>query len=356
VPAAELDLPEDYAQVLTYLTAQVRDAQRRTLVHANTEMLGLYWTIGKTILDRQGRAAWGTKVIDRLARDLQTAFPGQKGFARRNLYTMRSLADAYPDGIVQALPAQLTWTHAVTLVERLDDPAERDWYARAAAQHGWSSRVLLTQIKNRAHQRTGAAPSNFPATLPPADSELAQEITKDPYVWDFLNVDNAVSERELQKALLGRLKNFLLELGTGFALVAEQYHIDVDGDDLFLDLLFYHYRLKRFVVFELKIEKFKPEHLGQLQTYVGAIDNSVRDHASDRDTIGILLCPEKNDSLVRLALSGSATPLAVAEYVLGELRPDERAQLPSDEQLRAALSTPTPDEPRQLRFVDQDPD
>lgn len=215
-------VPDDYPQVLAQIKQRVRSARQRALTQANQEMVSLYWSIGKTIIERQERSGWGARVIDRLSVDLREEFPQVTGFGRRNLHNMRAVAAAYPAEIVQTVPAQLSWSHLVTLVEKLDDPEVRAWYADAAVSNAWSSRVLINQIKNQTHLRVGAAPSNFTHTLPAPDSELAQEVTKDPYVFEFLDLVGRVSERELEDALVDKIQATLGELGRGFAFVGRQ--------------------------------------------------------------------------------------------------------------------------------------
>ncbi|MFT4010935.1 MAG: PDDEXK nuclease domain-containing protein [Nocardioidaceae bacterium] len=310
---ADLAVPDDYLQVLAQIKQQVHVARQQAFALANKELVSLNWSIGKTILERQQNAGWGARVIDRLSADLRAEFPGMTGFARSSLHNMRAVAAAYPDGIVQPLAGRLSWTHLVTLVEQLDDPEIRVWYAEATARNGWSKRVLLNQIKNRTHLRVGAAPSNFAATLPAPDSELAQEVTKDPYVFEFLDLVGRVSERELEDALVDQIQATLGELGRGFAFVGRQVPIVVGSRDHFIDLLFFHVERLAYVVVELKIGHFDPRDAGQLGFYVAWVDENLKipDH---RPTLGILMCADKSDDAVRYALRSSAQPMAVASY------------------------------------------
>lgn len=231
--------PDGYGEILDRLKDQVRAAQLRAHRVVNTELLSLYWTIGKTILERQAAEGWGTRVINRLADDLRAEFPAMRGFSGRNLQYMASAARAWPDPIAQQPAAQLPWGHIMVLLDRLDNQAERDWYAATAAEHGWSRDVLRNQIKNQLHQREGAAPSNFPARLPPADSDLAQQLTRDPYVFDFLDITATTNERALEQGLIDSLQRTLSEFGRGFSFVGRQVHFDVDSQDFYIDLLFF---------------------------------------------------------------------------------------------------------------------
>ena len=252
-------LPDDYAEVLVALKRRVRAAQIQAHRLVNTELLGLYWAIGDTILDRQAVHGWGAKVIDRLAEDLRVEFPEMTGLSRSNLHYMRQMAATWSQAeIVQQPVGQLPWGHVTVLLDKLHERADRDWYATQAAAGGWSRAVLLNQIKADALGRTGAALTNFATQLPAPDSDLAQQLVKDPYVFDFLNLTQRVAERELEDALLANLQQFLLELGHGFAFVARQYRFTVAGDDFVIDLLFFNFQQNRFVVFELKVDKFSP--------------------------------------------------------------------------------------------------
>lgn len=324
--ASEMAVPDDYPQVLAQIKKQVRAAHQRAVTRANAEMLTLYWTVGKTILERQENAGWGARVIDRLSTDLRAEFTGVRGLGRSNLHSMRAVAAAYPDGpdsIVQTLSGQLSWSHVVTLVEKLDDPDLRTWYAAAAVHHGWTQRVLLNQIKNKTHRRLGAAPSNFRATLKRADSELAQGLTKDPYVFDFLDLTGQVTERELEDALVDKLQATLGELGRGFAFVGRQVPVKVGRQDRYIDLLFFHLQRLAFIVVELKIGSFDPRDAGQLGFYVTWVDENMRLPAHN-PTLGILMCADKDDDdTVQYALRSSSQPMAVASYTYDALTADD---------------------------------
>lgn len=329
---AELVVPADYPQVLAQIKRKVRSAHRRAVTRANAEMIELYWTIGQTILERQQGAGWGARVIDRLSADLRTEFPEVGGFGRRNLHNMRAVAAAYPDGIVQTVSAQLSWSHVVTLVEKLDEPALRTWYAAATVHNGWTQRVLLNQIKNQTHRRVGAASSNFPATLEQDDSELAQGLTKDPYVFDFLDLTGEVSERELEDALVDKLQATLGELGSGFAFVGRQVPVTSGRQDRHIDLLFFHYHRLAFIVVELKIGTFDPRDAGQLGFYVTWVDENMR-LPTHNPTLGILMCADKDDDdTVHYALRSSSQPMAVASYTYEAPYTADELPAPTDEE------------------------
>ncbi|MDP4331984.1 PDDEXK nuclease domain-containing protein [Curtobacterium sp. A7_M15] len=328
-------IPSGYAAALADLKRQVRQARFTAQRRVNTELVRLYWGIGASILRRQEEEGWGRNVIGRLATDLRAEFPEMKGFSPRNLAYMRAFAAAWDDERnLQQPVAELPWGHITVLLDRLDDQELRDWYAAHAAAHGWSRNVLEHQIKTGAHARLQAAPSNFPATLPAGDSDLAQQLTKDPYVLDFLALDGDAKERHLEQALVDRIIDTLRELGEGFAFVGRQVHFDVDGDDFYVDLLFFHVEQLRYVVIELKTGKFKPEYLGQLGFYVALVDDRLR-RAQHADTVGLLLVADKNDAVVRYSLAGQQSPIGVASYDL--LPPAVQAALPSEADLTTAL-------------------
>jgi predicted nuclease of restriction endonuclease-like (RecB) superfamily len=324
--------PTDYAETLDALKRRVHEARFTLQRRANAELLALYWHIGDTILTKQETSGWGSGVVTRLAKDLQAEFPTMRGFSRSNLFSMRAFAAAWPkrDGIVQQPVGQLPWTHVVELLSKLDDQALREWYAGKDVQHTWSRAVLVHQITTRLHERDAAAPSNFRAALSRLDSELAQQITKDPYTMGFLGVDSDVTERELEDRLTSRIVDTLRELGSGFAFIGRQHHIEVDGEDFYVDLLFFHVEQLRYVVIELKTRKFDPRDAGQLGFYVALVDDRMRLRDRHAPTVGILLVADKNDTVVRYSLAGTSQPMAVSRY---ELSPADQAALPAEETL-----------------------
>ncbi len=267
-PAMLADIPPDYTPWLAELKNRIHAAQQRAALAVNRELVLLYWQIGRDILDRQEQQGWGAKVIERLAHDLRAAFPEMKGFSPRNLKYMRAFAQAWPDAeFVQEVLAQLPWYHQLALLDKLSSVESRRWYAAKAIEHNWSRNVLVIQIETRLLERSGAAITNFATSLPKPQSDLARESLKDPYRFDFLSLTHEAQEREVESALIRHVTEFLLELGAGFAFVGRQVLLDVGGDEFFIDLLFYHLKLRCYVVIELKGGKFKPEHLGQLGFY-----------------------------------------------------------------------------------------
>jgi len=337
-PIALIDIPQGYTQWLSDQKTRIHTAQQRAALAVNRELALLYWQIGRDILDRQAQQGWGAKVIERLAHDLRTAFPEMKGFSPRNLKYMRAFADAWPEAeFVQQAAAQLPWFHLCTLLDKLKTRQERDWYLAQAIEHNWSRNVLVMQIETRAHLRFGQAQTNFAERLPRPQSDLAQESLKDPYRFDFLGLGQDAQERAIETALVKHVTQFLLELGAGFAFVGRQVLLDVGGDEFFIDLLFYHLKLRCYVVIELKGGKFKPEHLGQLSFYLTAVDAQVKSE-QDNPTIGLLLCKSKNKVVAKYALRDKNQPIGVAEYQLIESLPEElQTSLPSIEQIEREL-------------------
>ncbi|TFB59627.1 PDDEXK nuclease domain-containing protein [Cryobacterium sp. Sr3] len=334
----DVALPDGYPEFLGSLKLRVREAQMRAQRTVNTQLIGLYWSIGRSILSEQDKQGWGAGVMDRLAHDLRVEFPKMTGLSRSNLFYMRAFAAAWTEElpIVQQAVGQLPWGHITVLLDKLEDIDTRAWYAAAAAKNGWSRNVLLNQIKNRTLERTGAAPSNFSAELAPADSDLARQIAKDPYVFDFLELTEDAAERDLEQALMDRIVDTLRELGKGFAFVGRQVHFDVAGDDFYLDLLFFHVEQLRYVVIELKTGKFQPEHAGKLAFYVSLVDDRLRRDAH-APTVGILICGDRNEHTVRYALGRSASPMAVSTYTYDSLPPSEKDALPDADELTSAL-------------------
>jgi len=330
--------PEGYTVWLAGLKERIHNAQQRASISVNRQLVLLYWQIGRDILNRQSTQGWGAKVIDRLAHDLRAAFPAMKGFSARNLKYMRAFAEAWPDiEFVQEALAQLPWYHQIALLDKLRSEEDRRWYAAQAIEHNWSRNVLVIQIESGCRQRSGAALTNFASRLPKPQSDLARESLKDPYRLDFLGLEQEAQERELENALVRHITQFLLELGAGFAFVGEQVHIEVGGEDFYIDLLFYHLKLRCYVVIELKAGSFKPEHLGQLSFYLTTVDAQIK-HEQDAPTIGLLLCKSKNRVVAEYALRDSNKPIGIAEYQLVASLPVElRTSLPTIEQIEREL-------------------
>lgn len=361
-------LPTTYPKLLEEIKTRIRTAQIKASLSVNRELIQLYWYIGLTIVEQQQREGWGASVIERLAADLRAEFPGISGFSRTNLFRMRSFYRAYartaeivPQAVGQlpskhvartaqqivpqvagrleqaALPpvmAEIPWGHNVALLEKLKEPVQRLWYAHKTIQHGWSRAVLVHQIESDLYSRQGQAITNFQQTLPAAQSDLARELLKDPYSFDFLAPGPDISERELERTLLEHLKQFLLELGAGFAFVGSQYPLQVGEQDYYLDLLFYHLRLRAYVVIDLKVEAFKPEFAGKMNFYLSAVDDLLC-HPDDQSSIGLILCKERNRVVVEYALRNASRPMGVATYRV--LPKQLKASLPSPKQLEREL-------------------
>ena len=329
---------EGYDDFLHDLKERIRGAQVKAALAVNRELVTLYWSVGRDILAEQRQRGWGAKVIDRLAADLRLAFPEMKGFSPRNLKYMRALAEAYPDEqFVQQVVAQIPWGHNVRILDAVSEEAEREWYIRRTVEHGWSRSVLVHQIESGLYHRQGKALSNFERTLPVPQSELAGQLLKDPYTFDFLTLGADALERDLERGLLEHVRQFLLELGVGFAFVGSQYHLEVGGQDFYLDLLFYHLRLRCYVVIDLKIGEFQPEFAGKMNFYLSAVDEQLK-HRDDQPSIGIILCKTKNRVIVEYALRDTNKPMGVSTYQLTESLPKQlKGNIPTVEELEAEL-------------------
>jgi predicted nuclease of restriction endonuclease-like (RecB) superfamily len=397
---ASAAVPTGYGPLLAELKSRVRAAQVKAALSVNRELIALYWDIGRAILQRQQVEGWGGKVVARLAADLRAEFPEMAGFSRPNLLFMRAFVAAWVDTPIVSQPvrqleagiklsqpvtespstkveivqqpvgelsgailqqpaatfpatppepvASLPWGHNRLLLTKHKDRGTRLWYAEAALRHGWSRAVLTVQIETQAHKRMGKALTNFAQTLPPVQSDLAQQVLKDPYTFDFLTLSAAARERELEQGLTEHIQKFLLELGVGFAFVGRQVHLEVGGEDYYLDLLFYHLKLRCFVVLDLKMEAFKPEFAGKMNFYLTAVDEQMR-HAEDQPTIGLLLCKEKNRLTVEYALRDVKKPIGVAEWktrLVESLPKQLRGALPSVEDLEKGLADTNELKPR----------
>lgn len=323
----------DYQALLNALKSEISNARLKAALSVNEQLLNLYWRIGNNILKQQDVEGWGAKIIERLAADLKRDFPDMTGISTRNLKYMRSFADAYPEfvqaslaqvgpsnAIVQAPLAQLPWYHHITLLDKVKNQEQRLFYIEQAVKNNWSRNVMVNQIESNLFSRKGAAVTNFKETLPPVQSDLAREIFKDPYKFDFLSLNDHHFEKELEDGLVGHMTKFLLELGNGFSYVGRQYPLEIGGEDFYIDLLFYHLKLRCFVVIELKAGKFIPEYAGKLNFYLNAVD-SVLKHRHDQPTIGILICKEKNKIIAEYALKGLEKPIGVSEYQLTKAIP-----------------------------------
>ena len=319
---------------------QIQMQRISVVMKANSSMICLYWTVGKAILEKQEKEGWGTKVIDRMAKDIKEAFPDMSGFSPRNIKYMRKFALCWPDyEVVQRVVAQIPWRTNITLLDKLEGEEERIWYAEKTIENGWSKTILELQIKSKLMERTGKTVNNFSAALPPLDSDMANQIFKDSYLFDFLGTDMPRREMEIERKLTEHIQNFLLELGQGFAFVGRQVHMEVGDQDFYIDLLFYHLKLRCYVVIELKACDFEPGFIGQLNMYQNVIDDILR-HPDDKPTIGLLLVKGKNKTVVEYSLAGYQNPIGVAEWKdqLARALPEElKSSLPSVEEIEKEL-------------------
>ncbi|WP_329120525.1 PDDEXK nuclease domain-containing protein [Streptomyces sp. NBC_01465] len=330
LPAQSSELPSGFFDMIDDLKSIVRGAHVRAQLKVNTEMIRMYREIGRTILEKQGEEHWGSKVINRIATELRTEFPGQRGFSRSNLHYMQQMARTWPEQFVQQPVGQLPWGHIIVLMGHCKAQPERDFYAERAVQHGWSRNVLEFQIQSRLHEREGSALSNFAATAP-EDSDALQAMVKSPYNLDFTGLDNQAPERSLEDALVERVVLFLTELGVGFAFVGRQFPLRVGESDFRLDLLFYHYKLDRFVVIELKTGRAEPEHFGKLNFYLAVADDLIRNPERHGPTIGLLVAANHDPAVAEYALARSGSPMAVATWT--GVDAEAQKALPSAEDL-----------------------
>ncbi|MBX9743054.1 MAG: PDDEXK nuclease domain-containing protein [Chthoniobacterales bacterium] len=328
-----------YLQFLESLKSRVLSSRYQAARSVNKELILLYHHIGTEILKSQQEYGWGAKIIDQLSKDLHAEFPEMKGFSPRNLKYMRKFAQEYPDvEFVQQVVAQLPWGHHLCLLDRVSNQQDRLFYIKQAIAHNWSRNVMVSQIERSLHQRQGKAITNFKEKLPLTQSDLAHYALKDPYLFGFLSIGDEAHEREMEKALIQHMEKFLLELGAGFAFVGRQYHLEVGEQDFYIDLLFYHLKLRYFVVIELKDQDFKPEYAGKMNFYLSAVDDLIK-HSGDQPSIGLILCRSKNNVLAEYTLRDMTKPIGLAEYKLCDALPENlSASLPSIEELEAELS------------------
>ncbi len=333
-------LPDAYSEWLKDVKVRIISARQKAVLAVNSEMIVLYWQIGRDILVRQEMQGWGTKVVDRLSADLRREFPEMKGFSARNLKYMRLFAEIWlDDQFVQQVVAQIPWGHNITLLTKVKGSVEREWYAHAVIKNGWSRSVLVHQIESKLYLRQGKAVTNFARRLPEKQSELAQQTLKDPYMFDFLGIGDEAHERDIENSLVEHITKFLLELGAGFSYVGRQIHLEIGGEDFYLDLLFYHLKLRCYIVVELKAVAFKPEYAGKLNFYLSAVDATLK-HESDNPSIGLILCKDKNRLVAEYALKDIAKPVGISEYRLIESIPEDlQGDLPTIEQIEAELSS-----------------
>jgi predicted nuclease of restriction endonuclease-like (RecB) superfamily len=329
---------QDYQHLVEQIKALVTQTRAKTLISVNHQLLQLHWHIGKMIIEQQIAKGWGAKIIDQLAKDLSLSFPDTKGFSVRNLNYMRKFAEAYPDfQIVQPVVAQLSWTHHIIILDKFDEFQLRLWYILKTIEQGWSKRVLMHQIDLQVHTKFGNLPNNFESYLPKPQSELVQQMFRDEYIFDFIAQDEKRKEKDFEQEITQNITDFLLTLGKGFSYVGKQYHLEVGGQDFYLNLLFYHFKLKCFIVIELKIDDFKPEYVGKLNFYLSAVDDLLKQD-NDQASIGLLLCRTKNNTVVEYALRDVSKPMGVASYKLTKQIPDTlKDNLPTELELKTIL-------------------
>lgn len=339
---------KEYFDVLNALKTEIKRARIRAHLAVNKELILLYWRIGKEILDRQHRLGWGSKIIDQLSLDLKHEFPEMKGFSPANLHNMRRFSELYQDfEFLQQVAGELPWYHHVVLMEKIKDKRERYFYIQQTIENGWSRNILVMQIESKLYERQGKALTNFKHSLPAETSDLAQQLFKNEYNFEFLGLSKDAKERHIERSLIDHIRNFLLELGTGFAFMGTQYKLVVGGDDFFADMVFYHTQLQCYVVIELKAGKFQPAYVGQLEFYLTVIDRDIK-RDSDYPTIGLLLCQEANQVVVEYALSDKKQPLGVSKYrtMRHDLPKELEDALPTPEQFQHFFQTIRDDEQR----------
>ena len=341
IPPTLPNLPPDYAQVLVDLKDHVAKAQTKAVLAVNQDLIALYLHIGQTLSERIASSQWGDKIIRRLAQDLRTAFPAMSGFSRTNLFYMCQVYNAWStfDMPVQQAVGLIPWSHHLVIVSKVSEPSARLFYLQETITHCWSRAVLTAQIETGLHTRQGRALSNFSLALPSPQSDLAQQTLKDPYVFDFLSLSKDAQERDLEQGLIDHIQKFLLELGAGFSFVGRQFHLQVGSRDFYIDLLFYHLKLRCFVVVDLKVEPFEPEFAGKMNFYLSAVDAQLK-HPNDQPSIGLLLCKSKDKIIVEYALRDLQKPIGVADWeikILDSLPDNLQGQLPSIKDLETEL-------------------
>jgi len=340
VPPLQSEMDTRYFELRDLIFARIKETRQRFIMQANAGMIELYWHIGNEILQRQKSEGWGAKVIDRLSSDLKEEFPEMSGFSARNLSYMKKFADiCHNPSILQQAVAKLQWRSILTLITKVKDNNEREWYAQKALENGWSSIVLDHMIDLRFIERKGKAVTNFAQALPPHNSDMAVQVFKDPYLFDFIGTAEARRETEVERTLVEHMEKFLLELGQGFAFVGRQVHLEVGGDDFYIDLLFYHLKLRCYVVVELKVREFKPGDVSQLNMYQNVVNDILR-HPDDKPTIGLLLVKGKNRTVVEYSLAGYTNPIGVADWQnqLAAVLPDDiKSSLPTIEEIEREI-------------------
>ena len=333
-------LPKSYGTFLEKLKNDILQSQLRAASSITLELTQLYWRIGKSLSEKIHLEEWGTKTLERLEKDISKAFPNLSGFSRRNLYLMKKFAEAYPQGICATAVAQIPWGHNAILFQKVKSQSERIWYANKTVENGWSRNMLTNWIESDLYSRQGKAITNFKNTLPEPQSDLAEQLLKDPYNFSFITLEDKFREKELEQGLTDHIQKFLLELGHSFAFVGRQYPLDVGGKEFFIDLLFYHLTLHCYVVIELKANEFDPRDTGQMSFYLSAVDDLIR-QPEDNPTIGMILCKTKNKVVVEYALRENNKPIGIASYetkILESLPENLKGSLPTAEEIEAEFS------------------
>lgn len=330
----------EYSHLLEQLKSDIQKTQLSAALSVTKELVNLYWRIGMKLSTKILESGWGTKVIERLSKDICDSFPDISGFSYRNFYFMKQFAESYPEGISETAVSQIPWGHNIALLQKIDHTQERIWYAEQTIENGWSRSMLINWIESDLFGRQGKAITNFQNTLPEPQSDLAEQTLKDPYNFSFLALDKKFREKELEQGLVDHIQTFLLELGAGFAFVKRQQRLEVSGKEYVIDLLFYHLKLRCYVVVELKAGEFDPRDTGQMSFYLSAVDDLIR-HPEDRPTIGMILCKMKDKVIVEYALRENLKPIGVASFetkILESLPDDFKGSLPTVEDIEAELS------------------
>ncbi len=346
--------PKNFSLLLKEIKTRIQQAQASAILAVNSELIRLYWDVGRTIFEKQKNEGWGSSIIPRLAKELAGELSELKGFSERNLDRMIAFYKEYPDASIISPPLvaklgsankqpfeavfwAIPWTHHIMLIEKIKNLETRFWYMTQILKNGWSKNILLTMIKSKSHDRQGKAITNFQKLLPPPQSDLAQQELKDPYIFDFLTLRDTFHERELELGLLKHLEQFLLELGQGFAFVGRQYYVELNGKEFYLDLLFYHLDLRCFIAIELKKGEFKPEYAGKMNFYLSMIDETLK-KKTDNPSIGLILCQEKDQIIAEYTLRGVNRPIGISEYELTRLLPKKlKSMLPTVEEIELEL-------------------
>ena len=352
VEKADLFSSKEYVSTLAELKKTIQECQIKAITAANKELIRLYWMIGEIIADKQKKSGWGTSVIEKLGKDLQNAFPGIEGFSKRNVFRMRAFYQAYekvPQAVAQLddLPVfYIPWGHNILILEKVKDTAERLWYVNKTIEHGWSRSMLMTWIENNLYHKEGKAITNFKISLPTPQSDLAHQTLKDPYTFDFLELHKDHSEKDVEEGLVNHIQKFLIELGQGFAFVGRQYPVKAGKKDLYIDLLFYHLKLRYYIIVELKAREFDSRDAGQMSAYLSAVDDLLR-HESDNSSIGMILCKIKDNVFVEYVLRNFNRPIGVAKFdvkVVDKLPKELKSSLPTVKEIEEELGKDTKDE------------